>query len=145
MCIMVCAVAGIYWGLDILINMILVISSAKLLKQMTDLDQLSNDRYWFIWESKDLDCVYGPWGTSSVTQSCLNLCVPMNWSMPGFPVHHQFPEFTQIHVHWVNDAIQPSYPLSSSSPPAFNLSQHQDLFKWVTSSHQVARVLEFHL
>ena len=69
----------------------------------------------------------------------------MNCSMPGLPVHHQLPEFTQTHVHWVGDAIQPSHPLSSPSPPAFNLSQHQGLFKWVGSSHQVAKVLEFQL
>ena len=60
-------------------------------------------------------------------------------STPGLPVHHRLPEFTQIHVHQVNDAIQPSHPLSSPSPPTFNLSQHQGLFKWV-SSHQVAKV-----
>ena len=81
---------------------------------------------------------------SSVTQSCPTLCDPMNCSTPGFPVHHQLPEFTQTHVHWVGDAIQPSHPLSSS-PPAFNLSQHQGLFKWVTSSHRVAKVLKFQL
>ena len=66
---------------------------------------------------------------SSVAQSCLTLCNPMDCSLPGFPVHHQLPELTQTHVHWVSDAIQPSHPLSSPSPPAFNLSQHQDLFK----------------
>ena len=65
----------------------------------------------------------------------------MNRSTPGLPVHHQLLEFTQTHVHWVGDAIQPSYPLSSPSPPALNLSQHQGLFRWVTSSHQVAKVL----
>ena len=80
---------------------------------------------------------------SSVAQLCLTLCDPMNCSMPGLPVHHQLPESTQTHVHWVGDAIQPSYPLSSPSPPALNLSQHQGLFKWVSSSHQVAKVLEF--
>ena len=64
-------------------------------------------------------------------------------STPGLPVHYQLPGFTQTHVHWVDDAIQPSYPLSSLSPPTFNLSQHQDLFKWVSSSHQVAKVLAF--
>ena len=69
---------------------------------------------------------------------------PMDCSTPGLPVHHQPPEFTQPHVHWVGDAIQPSHPLSSPSP-AFNLSQHQGLFKWVSSSHQVAKVLEFQL
>ena len=82
---------------------------------------------------------------SSVTQSCLTLCAPMDCSTPGLPVHHQLPEFTQTHVHWVGDAIQPSHPLLSSSPPAFNLSQHQGLFKSVSSSHQVAKVLQFQL
>ena len=66
-------------------------------------------------------------------------------STPGLPVHHQLPEFTQTHVHRIGDAIQPSHPLSSPSPPAFNLSQHQGLFQWVSSSHQVAKVLEFQL
>ena len=78
---------------------------------------------------------------SSVTQSCLTLCDPMDCSMPGLPVHHQLLELTQTHVHQVGDAIQPSHPLSSPSPPAFNHSQHQGLFQWVSSSHQVAKVL----
>ena len=82
---------------------------------------------------------------SSVAQSCPTLCDPMNCSTPGLPVHHQLPEFTLTYVHWVSDAIQPSHPLSSPSPPALNLSQHQGLFKWVSSSHQVAKVLEFQL
>ena len=82
---------------------------------------------------------------SSVTQSCPILCNPIDCSMPGLPVHHQLPEFTQTHVHWVGDAIQPSHPLLSPSPPAFNLSQHQGLFKWVSSLHQVAKVLQFQL
>ena len=81
----------------------------------------------------------------SVAQSCPTLCDPMNCSMPGLPVHHQLPEFTQTHVHRVNDAIQPSYPLSSPSPPAPNPSQHQSLFQWVNSLHEVAKVLEFQL
>ena len=72
---------------------------------------------------------------SSFTQSCLTLCNPMDRSIPGFPVLHQLPELAQTHVHWVGDAIQPSHPLSSPCPPAFNLSQHQGLFKWVSSSH----------
>ena len=80
---------------------------------------------------------------SSVAQLCPNLCNPMDRSTPGFPAHHQLPESTQTHVHRVADAIQPSYPQSSPFPPALNLSQHQGLFKWVTSSHQVAKVLEF--
>ena len=82
---------------------------------------------------------------SSVAQSYLTLCDPMNCSMPGLPVHHQLLEFTQTHVHWVGDAIQPSHPLSSPSSPAPNPSQHQGLFKWVSSSHEVAKVLEFQL
>ena len=82
---------------------------------------------------------------SSVAQSCPTLCDPMNRSMPGLPVHHQLPEFTQIHVHWVRDAIQPSHPLSSPSPPAPNPSQNQSLFQWVNSSHEVAKVLELQL
>ena len=82
---------------------------------------------------------------SSVAQSCLTLCDPMDCSMPGFPVHHQLPQFTQTHVHQVGDAIQPSHPLSSPSPPTFNLFHHQGLFQGVSSSHQVAKVLEFQL
>ena len=82
---------------------------------------------------------------SSVAQSCLTLCDPMDWSTPGLPVHHQLPEFAQTHVHWVSDAIQPSHPLSSPSPPAFNLSQHQGLSKWVSSLHHVAKGLELQL
>ena len=74
-----------------------------------------------------------------------NSCNPMNRSTPGLPVHHQLPEFTQTHVHWVGDAIQPSHPLLSPSPPAPNPSQHQSFFQWVNSSHEVAKVLEFQL
>ena len=81
----------------------------------------------------------------SVAQSCPTLFDPMNRSTPGLPVHHQLPEFTQTHVHGVSDAIQPSHPLSSPSPPAPNPSQHQSLFQWVSSSHEVAKVLEFQL
>ena len=82
---------------------------------------------------------------SSVAQSCPTLCDPMNRSMPGLPVHHQLPEFTQTHVHLVGDAIQPSHLLLSPSPPALNLSQHQGLFRWVSCLHQLAKVLEFQL
>ena len=73
------------------------------------------------------------------------LCDPMDCTMPGFPVHHQLPELAQTHVHWVSDAIQPSHPLLSPSLPTFNLSQHWCLFKWVSSLHQVAKVLELQL
>ena len=82
---------------------------------------------------------------SSVAQSCPTLCDPMDYSTPGFPVYHQFPELSQTHVHWVSDAIQPSHPLLSPSLPAFSLSQHQGLFQWVSSSHQVVEVLELQL
>ena len=80
---------------------------------------------------------------SSVAQSCPTLCDPMNRRTPGLPVHRQLPESSQTHVHWVSDAIQPSHPLSSPSPPALNLSQHQGLFKWVSSSHQVAKAYTY--
>ena len=78
-----------------------------------------------------------------VTQSCLTLCDPMNHSIPGLPAHHQLPEITQTHLHRVNDGIQPSHPQSSPSPPALNPSQHQSLFQWVNTSHEVVKVLEF--
>ena len=81
---------------------------------------------------------------SSVAQSCPTICNSMGYNMPGLPVH-QLPEFTQTHIHWVGDAIQPFHSLSSPSPPAFNFSEHQGLFQRVTSSHQVAKVLEFQL
>ena len=80
-----------------------------------------------------------------VAQCCLTFCDPMNCSTPGLPVHHRLPEFTQTHVHRVGDAIQPSHPLSSPSPPAPSPSQHQGLFQWVNTSHEVAKVLEFQL
>ena len=82
---------------------------------------------------------------SSVTQSCLTLCHPMDCSTPGLPVHHHLLELTQTHVFWVSDATQPSHALSSPLPPAFNLPHNQGLFQWVSSSHQVAKVLEFEL
>ena len=106
----------------------------------------------FIWvfkkknNTKHLDELFGqPNQFSSVTQPCLTLCNTMDCSTPGFSVHHQLPELVQTHVHQMGDAIQPSHPLSSPSPPAFNLSQHQCLFQWVSSSHQVAKVLQFQL
>ena len=76
---------------------------------------------------------------SSVAQSCPTLCDPIDYSTSGFPVHHRLLELAQTHVHWVGDAIQPSHSLSSPSPPAFSLSQHQRLFQWVSSSHQVPK------
>ena len=103
----------------------------------------------FTWTmSMGLQTVGHNWRTftfSSVSQSCPTLCHPMDCSTPGFPIHHQLPEFTQIHVHRVSDTIQPSHPLSSPSSPTFNLSQHQGIVKWDNSSHQVAKALEFQL
>ena len=87
------------------------------------------------------ECIF----SSVQSLSRVRLCDPMDCSTPGLPVHHQLLEFTQTHVHWVSDAIQPSHPLSSPSPPPFNLSQYQGLFKWVSYSHYVAKVLEFQL
>ena len=95
----------------------------------------SNDRLW----SRAISVQF-----SSVAQLCPTLCNPMDCSTPGFPVYHQLPELAQTLVHWVGDAIQPSHPLSSTFP-AFNLFQHQSLFKWVSSLHQVAKALEFQL
>ena len=80
---------------------------------------------------------------SSVTQSCPTLCDRMNCSMPGLPVHHQLPEFTQTHLHRVSDAIQPSHPLLSPSPPPPNPSQHQSLLQWVNSSHEEPKYWSF--
>ena len=85
------------------------------------------------------------WFGSVQLFSCVWLCEPMDCSAPGFPVHHQLPELSQTHVHRVGDAIQPSHPLSYLISPAFNLSQHQGIFQWVSSSHQVAKVLELQL
>ena len=82
---------------------------------------------------------------SSVAQSCPTLCDPMDHSMIGLPVHWQLLEFTQTHVHWVSDAIQPFHPLASPLPPTLNLSQHRGLSQWVSSSHQMAKGLEFQL
>ena len=115
-------------------------------KAMTNLDSILKNRDITLPTKVHLvKAMVFPVQFSSVAQSCLTLCDPMNCSTPGFPVHHQLPEFTQTHVHWVGDAIQPSHPLLSLPPPAFSLSQHQDLFKWVSFSHQVAKVLEFQL
>ena len=102
-------------------------------------------RNWKINQKPQRNIQFSSVKSSSVTQSCPTLCDPMNHSTPGLPVHHHLPEFTQTHVHRVSDAIQPSHPLSSPSPPAPNPSEHQSLFQWVNSSHEVAKVLEFQL
>ena len=123
------------------ILMWLVIPFCRGSSQSRDQTQVSStaDRLLAIWATREA------LQFSSVAQSCPALCDPMDCSTPGFPVHHQLPEFTQTHVHWVSDAIQPSHPLSSPSPPTPTPSQHQSLFQWVNSSHEVAKVLEFQL
>ena len=104
------------------------------------------DRRFTIWATREaLFTGLSSVQFSSVAQSCPTLCDPMKSSTPGLPVHHHLLEFTQTHVHWVHDAIQPSHPLLSPSPPAPNPSQHQSLFQWVNPSHEVAKVLEFQL
>ena len=100
---------------------------------------------WWSFEIVSSNIVSIIYQFSSVAQSYLTLCDPMNRSMPGLPIHHQFREFTQTHAHQVGDAIQPSHPLLYPSPPAPNSSQCQGLFQWVNSSHEVAKVLEFQL
>ena len=115
----------------------------------------SQARLWRVWGTNEYNLIStslmwspiigGSVQFISVTQLCLTFCDPMNCSMPGLPVHHQLREFTQTHVHRVSDAIQPSHPLSSPSPPAPNPSQHQGLFQWVSSSHEVTKVLEIQL
>ena len=105
---------------------------------------MGSQRVGHNWETNTL-AILSFFQFSSVTQSCPTLCDPMDCSRPGLPVHHHLPDFIQTHVHWVYVAIQPSNPLSSPFPPAFNLSQHQGLFKWVSSLHQVTKVLEFQL
>ena len=100
------------------------------------------------WLKISIRCSTGQKPISSVQFSvrlCSTLCDLMDCSAPGLPVHHQPQEFAQTHVHWGGDAIQQTHPLSSPSPPTFSLSQHQSLFKWVCSLHQVAKVLEFQL
>ena len=125
--------------------------STPLCYKIYNFTQLSENEYivkekWAGMPVATLQCLdHGYLQSSSVAQSCLTLCDPINLSTPGLPVHHQLLEFTQTHIHRVSDAIQPSHPLSSSSPPAPNPSQHQSLFQWVNSSHEVAKVLEFQL
>ena len=112
--------------------------------QPRDQTQVSHiaGRFFTNWATREALLVYQ---FSSVAQSCPILCNSMDCSTPGFPVHHELPKLTQTHVYWVGDAIQPSHLLLSPSPSVFNNSQNQGLFKWVSSLHQVAKVLEFQL
>ena len=98
--------------------------------------------YWLLYLHLEQRLAFSSVQFSSVTQLCPTLCNPMNCNMPGIRVYHQLPEVTQTHVHRVSNAIQPSHPLSSPSPPP---SQHQGLFQWVNTLHEVAKVLEFQL
>ena len=110
---------------------------------------IQNEPAWMLW-SHSCEFLYSEMDSSgvqfsSVAQSCLTLCHPMDCSMPGFPVHHQLPELALTHVHQVCDAIQSCHPLLSPSPPAFNLSQYQGLSQWISSLHQVGKILELQL
>ena len=128
---------------------------ARAVTRMTKLIILWSEKRWVgQWKTKSQEQF--PWLAllqsgvqsvqfSSVAQSCPTLCDPMNHSRPGLPVNQQLPEFTKTHFHWVGDAIQLSHPLSSLYSPAPNSSQHQSLFQWVNSLHEVAKVLEFQL
>ena len=103
-----------------------------------------NESQW--WNVKWMHClgIKGMWWWCLVTKSCLTPCSPTDCTTPDFSVLHYLPELAHTHVHWVGDAIQPSQSPSPASPPALNLVQHQSLFQWVSSSHQVAKVLELH-
>ena len=117
-----------------------LLCSKVLLKYKRD-----RESFWHRHQKGDRECHPARVQFSSVTQSCPTLCDPINCNTPGLRVHHQLPEYTQTHIHLVGDAIQPSHSLSSPSPPAFNPSQQQGIFKWVSSSHQVAKILKFQL
>ena len=118
---------------------------------MAKISKCSTKHLWLVkWRKAWANCfsTLGPHLSlqfNSVARSCLTLCDSMDCSTPGLPVYHQLPEFTQNYLHWVGDAIQPSHPLLSTSPTTFNLSQHQSIFQWLSSSHGVAKVLEFQL
>ena len=111
----------------------------------TDLDRISHILIYYTFIFHPVWDIMSSSFSSVQSLSHVWLCNSMDCSMPGLPIHHQPPEFTETHVHWVGDAIQPSHPLSSHSPPAPSPSQHQSLFQGVSSSHQVAKVLEFQL
>ena len=120
---------------------VLIIETRHYLREMYIMSTLCPELWILFWKKLRNFCKVLQF--SLVTQSCLTLCNPMNHSMPGLPVHHKLLEFTQTHVHRVSDAIQPSHPLSSPSPPAPNPSQHQGLFQWVNFLHEVAKYWSF--
>ena len=134
----------INWSFLVTTNTLLFISVLLILTKK--IYSLLGFGVWYVSITSSCFCFLGLVSQfSSVAQSCLTLCDPMNHSTPGLPVHHQLLEFTETHVNRVGDAIQPSHPLSSPFPPAPNPSQHQGLFQWVNSLHEVAEVLEFQL
>ena len=108
-------------------------------------EKITSTSFWEYWNMKRLRGFLFSSAQFSYSVVVSDFCDPMDCSMPGFPVHHQLLELTQTHVHWVGDAIQPSHLPSCHSPPTFILSQHQGLLKWVSSSHQITKVLEFQL
>ena len=129
---------------DSLLNFVSCSNNSQLLSPLLQLANglvASGISFKTLWNN----CQYQSVQFSSVTQSWPTICDPMNHCLPGLPVHHHLLELTQTHVHWVHDAIQPSHPLLSPSPPATNPTQHQSFFQWVNSSHEVAKVLEFQL
>ena len=127
------------------LNYWLIAIHLSYLKSNLSFTALSNIRYYWNLTVNETGLFVLSVQFNSVTQLCPILCDPMNCSRPGLPVHHQLPEFTQPHVHHVGVAIQLSHPLSSPFPPAPNPSEHQGLFQWVNSSHEVAKVLKFQL
>ena len=128
-----------WWGIHCSVSTLLILKFLK--KHQNCMPKSLPCNYFFTYNIKYM---YWIIQFSSVAQSCLILCGHMDYSMPGFPVHHQLPELAQTHVYQVSDAIQPSHPLSFPSL-AFNLSQHRGLFQWVSSSHQMAKVVELKL
>ena len=117
-----------------------ILSTLSRKKKKITIIKMTYDQIHWGWEICNIYIIFQ---FSSITCLSQTHCDPIDCSTPGLPVNHQIPEFTQTHVHWVGDAIQPSHPPPSPSPATFNLSQHQGLFQRVSSSHQVAKVLEF--
>jgi len=135
MCVCVCVCVCVYVCVYVCVCVYIYIYMKNIKLSLASVRQYTQYRYYLLILGVSLQF-------NSVTQSCLNLCNPMDCSTPGFPVHHQLPEFTQIQVHWLADGIQPSHTLPSPSPPALNFSQYQGIFQWVSSLHQMAKVLE---
>ena len=131
-----------HWEMLLRLVVVIALKCKQIIKMLRTWNLCNNTKYAY---KCKISIKYWQTEFSSVAQLCLTLCYPMDCSMPGFLVHHQLPELAQTHVCQVGDAIQPSNPLSSPSPPAFSLSPNQGLFQWVSSSHQVSKVLELQL